>query len=134
MENPNEPRRSIAQTLRQLTSLLPRREDTAAESQLYYRRACLAAAEERYDVALIFCGKSLELDSRNLPTRLLAAQIRHFGLNQPDAAIAGYQKVITLAGYDGENPYCSAARAGLDELVQARVAPPAAAPRENVPA
>src|ERR1700736_3926559 len=121
MRNPNPTRRTLGETLRQLSHLLPRRDDVGAEIRLYYRRACLAAAEERYDVALIFCDKALDLDPRNLVTRLLAAQIRHRGLSDLDGAVAGYQKVIALTGYDGENPYCAAARAGLDELVQSRV-------------
>jgi len=111
----------LARTIRNLSSLFPHRDDAAEEAALYYRRACLAAAEERYDVALIFCGKALEVDTGHLATRLLVAQIRHRGLNDIDAAIAAYRKVITLAGYDGENPYCAAARAGLDQLVHGRV-------------
>jgi hypothetical protein len=109
-------RNGIARTIKQLSALLPPRDETAQEAQLYYRRACLAAAEERYDVALIFCGKALELETAHLPTRLLVAQIYDRGLNNFDAAVSSYRKVIALAGYDGENPYCAAARAGLDSL------------------
>jgi len=119
----------LARTIRNLSFLFPRRDDTAEEAALYYRRACLAAAEERYDVALIFCGKALDVDAAHLATRLLVAQIRHRGLNDVGAAIAAYRKVITLARYDGENPYCAAARAGLDQLVHGRIA--AASPAEE---
>ena len=111
------PWNSLTATLKQLSSFLPPREDSAEEARLYYRRACLAAAEERYDVALIFCGKAVDLDPKHLPTRLLVAQIYDFGLHDVSAAVTAYGKVITLAGYDGENPYCSAARAALDGLV-----------------
>lgn len=123
MSDPTPARASFVQTLRHLSSLFPRRDDSVEEARLYYRRACLAAAEERYDVALIFCGKALDLDPGNLPTRLLAAQIRHRGLNDLDAAIAGYQKVITLAGYRSDDPYCAAAKAGLDQLLHTRIDP-----------
>ncbi len=92
-------------------------QEMAEEAGLYYRRACLAAAEERYDVALIFCEKASELDPGHLPTRLLAAQIHDYGLHDLEAAVAAYRKIITLAGYDGENSYCAAARAALDGLV-----------------
>lgn len=92
------------------------------EARLYYRRACLAAAEERYDVALIFCGKALEVDPRDLPTRLLVARIHDRGLGDVDAAVAAYRKVITLAAYDGRNPYCTAAKEALDALVQSQSA------------
>lgn len=108
---------SLATTFRNLSLFLPQRANLAEEARLYYRRACLAAAEERYDVALIFCGKAIELDPAHLPTRLLVAQIHDYGLHDLEAAVAAYRKIITLAGYDGENPYCSAAQAGLDGLV-----------------
>jgi tetratricopeptide (TPR) repeat protein len=113
----------IARTLKQLSALLPSREDSAQEAQLYYRRACLAAAEERYDVSLIFCGKALELEPIHLPTRLLVAQIYDRGLNDLDAAVPAYRKVIALAAYDSDNPYCVAARAGLGALMAAAVPP-----------
>jgi len=88
------------------------------ETRLYYRRACLAAAEERWDVALIFCGKALAIDPRDLPTRLLVARILDRGLGEVDGAVTAYRKVITLAAYDGRNPYCTAAKEALDALVQ----------------
>lgn len=109
---------SLATTLKHLAFFLPQqRPDLSEEAGLYYRRACLAAAEERYDVALIFCDKALERDPKHFATRLLAAQIQDYGLHDLDAALAAYRKIITLAGYDGENPYCAAAQAALDGLV-----------------
>ena len=107
----------ISQTIKQISSFFPPRESTAEEAQLYYRRACLAAAEERYDVALIFSGKALELEPAHLATRLLIAQIHDRGLRNVDAAVNGYRKVIALAGYESDNPYCAAARAAIDALV-----------------
>lgn len=108
----------IAQTLRQLSGRLPLRDESSQEAQLYYRRACLAAAEERYDVALVFAAKALNVDPRNLATRLLIAHIHDRGLRNQEAAIHGYRKVIALSGYDSANPYCAAAREALDRLVQ----------------
>jgi len=113
----------LATTLKQLSSFLPPREDSVEEARLYYRRACLAATEERYDVALIFCGKAVDLDARHLPTRLLVAQIYDYGLHDVSAAVTAYGKVITLAGYDSENPYCAAAREALDNLVSPKEIP-----------
>jgi tetratricopeptide (TPR) repeat protein len=112
----------LAQALTRLTPFVPQRPDPAGEAHLYYRRACLAASEERYDVALVFCGKALEVEPRHLPTRLLAAQIYDRGQHDGDRAIAAYRKVISLAGYDSEDPYCAAAQKALDALVQVRVA------------
>ncbi|MEO8188720.1 MAG: hypothetical protein ABI682_00145 [Acidobacteriota bacterium] len=92
----------------------------AEESRLYYRRACLAAAEERFDVALIFCAKALELEPLDLATRLLVGKIHDRGLADVSAAVTAYRKVIALASYDPHDPYCSAAQAALDQLVQAQ--------------
>ena len=107
----------ISQTIKHISSFFPPKESTAEEAQLYYRRACLAAAEERYDVALIFSGKALVLEPAHLPTRLLIAQIHDHGLRNVHAAVNGYRKVIALAGYESDNPYCAAARAAIDALV-----------------
>ena len=122
MAQRTHPWTGLAQALKQISSLFPVREAVAEEAQLYYRRACLAAAEERYDVALIFCAKALALEGAHLPTRLLVAQIHDRGLNDLDAAVPAYRKVIALAGYDSEDPYCAAARVGLDALVSAAAA------------
>ena len=108
---------SLSRSFKQLPFFRRDQQEMAEEAGLYYRRACLAAAEERYDVALIFCEKASELDPGHLPTRLLAAQIHDYALHDLEAAVTAYRKIITLAGYDGENSYCAAARAALDSLV-----------------
>ena len=108
---------TLASTLRTLSQLLPGQSDPTGEADLYYRRACLAAAEERYDVALVFCTKAVEVAPRHLASRLLLAKIYDRGLGNLEAAVAAYRKVIALAGYDGENAQCVAAREALDQLV-----------------
>ena len=62
------PWNSLSSTFKHLSPFLPRK-NSEEEAQLYYRRACLAATEERYDVALIFCAKAVNLDPRHLPGR-----------------------------------------------------------------
>jgi tetratricopeptide (TPR) repeat protein len=111
---------SLATTFKQLSSLLPAREDSAEEARLYYRRACLAATEERYDVALIFCAKAVDLDPKDLPTRLLIAQIHDYGLHDLNGAVMAYRKVIALAAYENDNPYRAAAGEALDNLLRDR--------------
>ena len=120
------PWNGIAETFRQLSARFPSRDDVAEETRLYFRRACLAASEERYDVAMVFVGKALALDARHLPTRLLIAQILDRGLKDIEGAIAAYKKVIALSGYDGADPYGAAAREALDLLVHRAVAIPIA--------
>ncbi len=109
---------ALAATLKNLSQLLPGQSDPSGEADLYYRRARLAAAEERFDVALVFCAKAVEVSPRHLGARLLIARIHDLGLGNIEAAVAGYRKVIALAGYDGTDPHCLAAREALDALVQ----------------
>ena len=121
----------LAGLARSFRHQLSRHAQTAAteEAQLYYHRACIAASEERYDVALVFAGKALQLAPRDLAARLLVAQVHDRGLHDVAKAVKGYEKVIALAGYDGSNPYCAAARTALDALVSgAFTAVPTAAP------
>lgn len=70
-------------------------------------------------MALVFCLKAVGVAPRHLQARLLLARIHDKGLGNFEAAVAGYKKVIALAGYDGTNPHCIAARAALDSLVKA---------------
>jgi tetratricopeptide (TPR) repeat protein len=113
----------ITRTLKQFGTFFPGRDprEAAGEAYLYYRRGCLAASEERYDDALVFVDKALDVDPAHLPARLLAAQIYDRGLGLFDEAVAAYRKVIALAGYDSEDPYCAAARRALDALVQKQI-------------
>lgn len=108
---------SFATSLRQLPFFSGRR-DIGSEARLYVARALAAAAGERYDVALVFCDKALAADPANLAARLLVGRIYHHALEDVDRAVAAYRKVITLSGYDADNPYCAAAREALDALVK----------------
>src|SRR5499426_768873 len=108
---------ALASTLRNLSQLLPGQSDPTGEADLYYRRARLAATEERFDVALVFCGKAIEVAPRHLPARLLVARIYDRGLHDLETAVAAYKKVIALSGYEASDPHCAAAREALDRLV-----------------
>jgi hypothetical protein len=99
-----------------LKILAPRR-DRSAEVDLYLKRARLAADEERFDVARVFCEKARALDPESLDVLFTLAQICEVGFSDGDAAIGLYQKIIARAGYDGANPYCAAAREALAGLV-----------------
>jgi tetratricopeptide (TPR) repeat protein len=122
MSRASNPLNSLAMTLRQLP-LFSARRDSEGEVQLYVRRALRAAAEERYDVALVFCEKALAAAPGNLAARLLAGRLYDHVYEDVDRAVAAYRKVITLAGYDGSNPYCAAAREALDALVMGASTP-----------
>ena len=110
---------SLASTLRQLPLFSASRVSSAGEARLYLQRALKAAAEERYDVAIVFCGKALDVEPGNLAARLLAGRLYDHARNDVDRAVEAYRKVISLAGYDESNPYCAAARQALDALMTA---------------
>ncbi|PYQ34370.1 MAG: hypothetical protein DMF55_09670 [Acidobacteria bacterium] len=98
--------------------LFPTRPASEREAHLYLDRALKAAAEERYDVALVFSRKALDVEPGNLAAQLLSAQLYDHGLHDVDRAVEGYRRVIVLAGYDGSNRYCAAAKQALDALVR----------------
>jgi len=65
---------TLAESLRQFPFFSGRR-DADGEARLYVQRALTAAAEERYDVALVFCEKALAAAPSNLAARLLVGRI-----------------------------------------------------------
>jgi tetratricopeptide (TPR) repeat protein len=99
--------------------ILSPREERSAEVDLYLKRARLAAEEERFDVARVFCEKARSIEPESLDVLFTLAQICEIGFSDGDAAIALYQKIIAKAGYDGRNPYCAAAREALSGLATA---------------
>jgi tetratricopeptide (TPR) repeat protein len=110
---------SLASSLRQLAHFPAPRRSSAGEARLYLQRALKAAAEERFDVALVFCDKALDVEPGNLGARLLAGRLYDHARHDVDRAVDAYRKVIALAGYDEANPYCAAARQALDALATA---------------
>ena len=113
----------LAASLRQLAGISASRSSSAGEARLYLQRALKAAAEERFDVAMVFCGKALDVEPGNLGARLLAGRLYDHARGDIDRAVESYQKVISLAGYDETNPYCAAARQALDALVATKSSP-----------
>ncbi|HWC65132.1 MAG TPA: hypothetical protein VG777_03540 [Thermoanaerobaculia bacterium] len=100
--------------------ILAPRVERSDEVELYLRRARMAAEEERFDVARVFCEKARSIEPESLDVLFTLAQICEIGFSDGDAAIALYQKIIAKAGYDGGNPYCAAAREALAGLAAAR--------------
>jgi tetratricopeptide (TPR) repeat protein len=103
----------------------PGRGKESEEADLYCRRARLAASEERYDVAAVFCRKALDTAPEHLGARFLAAWLAEAAEGNLDAAIEGYRKVIALSGYESGNSYCVAARESLSRLVKRVTGPEA---------
>ena len=77
----------LAASLRQLSLFSASRPSSAGEARLYLQRALKAAAEERYDVALVFCGKALDVEPGNLGARLLSGRLYDHARNDIDRAV-----------------------------------------------
>ena len=85
---------------------------------LYRLRYRMAMEEEKYDTAMIFLNKILELDPMNLEAKLCKGDIYHRCLGEYDRAIEQYNKVIRLSG-DGTNDTVHAkARAAMSEIME----------------
>jgi tetratricopeptide (TPR) repeat protein len=85
---------------------------------LYRLRYRMAMEEEKYDTAMIFLNKILELDPMNLEAKLCKGDIYHRCLNDYDRAVEQYNKVIRLSA-DGVNDTIHArARAAMSEIME----------------
>jgi tetratricopeptide (TPR) repeat protein len=83
---------------------------------LYRLRYRMAMEEEKYDTAMIFLNKILELDPMNLEAKLCKGDIYHRCLNDYTRAIEQYNKVIRLTT-DGDTVN-SKARAAMSEIME----------------
>lgn len=63
---------------------------------LYRQRYRMALEEKKYDIALIFLNKILEVDPLNLEAKYSKGEIYHRHLNDYGRAVEQYKKVIRL--------------------------------------
>jgi tetratricopeptide (TPR) repeat protein len=92
----------------------PRNNELIALYRLRYR---MAMEEEKYDTAMIFLNKILELDPLNLEAKFCKGEIYHRCLNDYSSAIEQYNKVIRLSG-GNETAIETRARAGMAEIME----------------
>src|SRR5688500_12838065 len=92
----------------------PRNNELIALYRLRYR---MAMEEEKYDTAMIFLNKILELDSLNLEAKLCKGENYHRCLNDYSNAIEHYNKVIRLSAGTDEAIH-TRARAGMAEIME----------------
>lgn len=83
---------------------------------LYRLRYRMAMEEEKYDTAMIFLNKILELDPLNLEAKLCKGDIYHRCLGDYPSAIEQYNKVIRLSK-EHETVH-SRARAAMSEIME----------------
>jgi len=85
---------------------------------LYRLRYRMAMEEQKYDTALIFLNKIIELDPMNVEAKLCKGEIYHRCLQDYPAAIEQYNKVIRLTSGRDEEPVLLRARAGMAEIME----------------
>ena len=85
---------------------------------LYRLRYRMALEEKKYDTAMIFLNKIIELDPVNVEAKLCKGEIYHRCLQDYPAAIEQYNKVIRLTSGRDEEPVLVRARAGMAEIME----------------
>jgi len=86
---------------------------------LYRLRYRMAMDEKKYDTAMIFLNKIIELDPMNVEAKLCKGEIYHRCLQNYPAAIEQYNKVIRLsAAARDEDPVLLRARSAMAEIME----------------
>jgi tetratricopeptide (TPR) repeat protein len=85
---------------------------------LYRLRYRMALEEEKYDAAMIFLNKILELDPMNAEAKLSKGELYHRHLLDYPQAIDYYNKVIRLTANGSDEKTHSRARAAMSEIME----------------
>ena len=85
---------------------------------LYRLRYKMALEEQKYDTAMIFLNKILELDPTNLEAKLCKGEIYHRCLGDYTRAIEQYNKVIRLSVSASNDAVQTRARAAMSEIME----------------
>jgi tetratricopeptide (TPR) repeat protein len=85
---------------------------------LYRLRYKMAMEEQKFDTAMIFLNKILELDPMNLDAKLCKGEIYHRFLGDYPKAIEQYNKVIRLSADGGNDGVHTRARAAMSEIME----------------
>ncbi len=93
----------------------PKRDELIALYRLRYR---MAMDEQKYDTAMIFLNKIIELDPMNLEAKLCKGEIYYRCLQDYPAAIEQYNKVIRLTAGRGDEATLVRARAAMSEIME----------------
>lgn len=85
---------------------------------LYRLRYKMALEEQKYDTALIFLNKIVELDPMDLEAKLCKGDIYHHCLQDFPKAIEQYNKVIRLTNDNQSDMVHVRARAAMAEIME----------------
>ena len=93
----------------------PRRDELIALYRLRYK---MAMEEGKFDTALIFLNKIIELDPLNVEAKLCKGEVYHRCLKDYTQAIEQYNKVIRLSVKREEEPIRDKAREAMSEIME----------------
>src|SRR4051794_13903159 len=85
---------------------------------LYRLRYKMAMEEQKYDTAMIFLNKILELEPMNVEAKLCKGEIYHRCLNDYTKAIEQYNKVLRLTNDRQADQVHLRARAAMSEIME----------------
>jgi tetratricopeptide (TPR) repeat protein len=85
---------------------------------LYRLRYRMAMEERKYDTAMIFLNKILEIDPMDLDAKLCKGEIYHRCLGDYPKAIEQYNKVIRLSATQQDEPMQIKARSAMSEIME----------------
>ena len=115
--NPTTKNRLISTLLEYLPGAFidPRRNELIALYRLRYK---MAMEEAKFDTALIFLNKIIELDPHNLDAKLCKGQVYHRCLKDYSQAISQYNNVIRLSADTDDEPTREKAREAMSEIME----------------
>jgi tetratricopeptide (TPR) repeat protein len=93
----------------------PKKDELISLYRLRYR---IALEEDRFDTAMIFLNKILELDPMNVEAKLCKGEIYHNCLGDFERAIEQYTKVIRLTSDRQTEAVHVKARARMAEIME----------------
>jgi tetratricopeptide (TPR) repeat protein len=85
---------------------------------LYRLRYRMAMEEKKFDTALIFLNKIIELDPANVEAKLCKGEVYYRFLKDYPQAIEQYNKVIRLTVKREEEPIRDKAREAMSEIME----------------
>src|SRR5258708_26088265 len=85
---------------------------------LYRLRYKMAMEEQKFDTAMIFLNKILEIDPMNLEAKLCKGELYHHCLGDYQKAIEQYNKVIRLSTMQRDQALNIKARAAMSEIME----------------
>ena len=85
---------------------------------LYRLRYKMALEDEKYEAALIFMNKILEVDPMNSEAKLCLAELYHRHLKDLGRAVEQYNKVIRLTAGSPSDRIHQRARTSLTEILE----------------